>query len=65
MSLLDSLMFGRVPKNGAHPFVLQVSKLIVQNGGTVVLAETDELIGAEEYVVSNAANLETAKARPP
>lgn len=32
------------------------------HGGTAVLAETDELIGGEYYVVENTRNFETAQA---
>ena len=35
---------------------------VVRHGGTGVLCETDELVGAEEYVVGNIRNLDTARA---
>jgi altronate dehydratase len=45
----------------ANPLVAWVSREIVRNGGTANLAETDELIGAEHYVLNNVRDLETAK----
>jgi altronate dehydratase len=39
-----------------------VSKTLVRHGGAANLAETDELIGAEPYVLANVRNLDTAKA---
>ncbi len=38
-----------------------VAKEIIRNGGAANLAETDELIGAEPYMLSNVRDLETAK----
>ena len=38
-----------------------VSGEVVKNGGIANLAETDELIGAEHYVLKNVRNLETAR----
>ena len=38
-----------------------VAKQIVRNGGSANLAETDELIGAEPYVLSNVRDLDTAQ----
>ena len=38
-----------------------VAKAILRNGGSANLAETDELIGAEPYVLSNVRDLDTAR----
>ncbi|MGI9336241.1 MAG: UxaA family hydrolase, partial [Gammaproteobacteria bacterium] len=38
-----------------------VAKEIIRNGGSANLAETDELIGAEPYVLSNVRDFETAR----
>ena len=38
-----------------------VAKLAIQNGGCANLGETDELIGAEPYVLSNVKDLDTAR----
>lgn len=40
---------------------LQVSRQIVANNGGVVLAETDELIGAEAYVLEKLRDLSTGQ----
>ncbi len=45
----------------ANPLVAWVSREVVRNGGSANLAETDELIGAEHYVLGNVRNLETAR----
>jgi altronate dehydratase len=45
----------------ANPLVGWVSKEIVRNGGAANLAETDELIGAERYVLRNVRDLDTAR----
>jgi altronate dehydratase len=45
----------------ANPLVAWVSREVVRNGGTANLAETDELIGAEHYVLKNVKDLETAR----
>lgn len=45
-----------------NPLVGLMSRDVVACGGTANLAETDELIGAESYVLSNVRDLETAKA---
>jgi altronate dehydratase len=45
----------------ANPLVAWVSGEVVRNGGGANLAETDELIGAERYVLKNVRDLETAK----
>ena len=39
-----------------------VSKMLVRHGGAANLAETDELIGAESYVLSSVRDVDTAKA---
>ncbi|WP_371405610.1 UxaA family hydrolase [Kribbella sp. NBC_00662] len=45
----------------ANPLAGQVSAELIRHGGTAVLAETDELIGAEPYVLKNVRDLATAK----
>ena len=45
----------------ANPLVAWVAREIVRNGGAANLAETDELIGAERYVLSKVRDLETAQ----
>jgi altronate dehydratase len=45
----------------ANPLVAWVSAEVVRNGGIANLAETDELIGAEHYVLKNVKDLETAR----
>ena len=45
----------------ANPLVGWVAKELVKHGGAAVLAETDELIGAEPYVLKNVRDLETAQ----
>ncbi len=45
----------------SNPLLSCVAKEIVQNGGIANLAETDELIGAESYVLKNVKDLETAR----
>ena len=45
----------------ANPLAGQVSAEVIRHGGTAVLAETDELIGAEPYVLKNVRDLATAK----
>src|ERR687898_691023 len=44
----------------ANPLVGWVSKEVVRNGGAANLAETDELIGAERYVLRNVRDVKTA-----
>ena len=44
----------------ANPLVADASKLLISCGGGAVLAETDELIGAEAYVLSRVRDFETA-----
>ena len=46
----------------ANPLLGKMSMHLVMHGGTAVLAETDELIGGEYYVVENSRNFETAQA---
>ena len=45
-----------------NPLVGWVSKELIRHGGSANLAETDELIGAEPYVLGNVRDLETARA---
>src|SRR5215208_450865 len=45
----------------ANPLVGWVSREVVRNGGAANLAETDELIGAERYVLRNVRDLDTAR----
>jgi altronate dehydratase len=45
----------------ANPLIGWVAKEIIKHGGSAVLAETDELIGAEPYVLDNVKDLHTAK----
>src|SRR5215203_3863695 len=45
----------------ANPLVAGVSGEVVKNGGIANLAETDELIGAEHYVLKNVQDFETAQ----
>ncbi|WP_207957017.1 UxaA family hydrolase [Rubrobacter tropicus] len=45
----------------ANPLVGWVSREVVRNGGAANLAETDELIGAERYVLKNVKDAGTAK----
>ena len=45
----------------ANPLVAAVSREVVRHGGSAVLAETDELIGAEAYVLSNVRSEQVAR----
>jgi altronate dehydratase len=45
----------------ANPLVGWVTREVVRHGGSANLAETDELIGAERYVLKNVRNVETAR----
>ena len=45
-----------------NPLAGWVAKEVISRGGSANLAETDELIGAERYVLSNVRDLETARA---
>lgn len=44
-----------------NPLLAWVTKEIVRYGGSANLAETDELIGAESYILSNVSDLPTAR----
>ena len=44
-----------------NPLAGWVAKQIIANGGSANLAETDELIGAEPYILSNVRDLDTAR----
>jgi altronate dehydratase len=46
----------------ANPLLGIVAKELVRHGGSANLAETDELIGAEPYVLANVRDLDTARA---
>lgn len=45
----------------ANPLAGAVARELIRHGGTAVLAETDELIGAEGYVLKNVRDLPTAR----
>lgn len=45
----------------ANPLAAWVAREVVRNGGAANLAETDELIGAERYVLSKVRDLSTAR----
>lgn len=45
-----------------NPLAAWVAKEIIRYGGSANLAETDELIGAEGYILQNVRDLETAQA---
>ena len=47
----------------ANPLVAEASKrlCLIERGGTALLAETDELIGAEQYVISSTRDYPTAR----
>lgn len=44
-----------------NPLVARLARELIRYGGAANLAETDELIGAESYVLQNVRNLETAR----
>ena len=44
-----------------NPLIAWVAREVIRNGGAANLAETDELIGAEAYVLENAKDLDTAR----
>lgn len=44
-----------------NPLASWVAREVIRNGGAANLAETDELIGAEAYVLQNAKDIETAQ----
>jgi altronate dehydratase len=45
----------------ANPLAGWVAKEVIRHGGSANLAETDELIGAERYVLQRVRNLQTAR----
>jgi altronate dehydratase len=45
----------------ANPLAGALARELVRRGGTAVLAETDELIGAESYVLDNVRDIDTAR----
>jgi altronate dehydratase len=45
----------------ANPLSGAVAREVIRHGGTAVLAETDELIGAEDYVLENVRDVEVAR----
>lgn len=45
----------------ANPLAGLVSAELIRHGGTAVLAETDELIGAEPYVLENVRSMDVAR----
>jgi len=45
----------------ANPLSGAVAREVIRHGGTAVLAETDELIGAEGYVLDNVRDVEVAR----
>jgi altronate dehydratase len=45
----------------ANPLIGWLAKEVIKHGGAAILAETDELIGAEPYVLDNVRDLETAR----
>ena len=45
----------------ANPLLAEASRMLVEAGGTALLAETDELIGAEQYVLQSVADFATAE----
>jgi altronate dehydratase len=44
-----------------NPSAGVAAKMLIENGGNAVLAETDELMGAESYILSRVGNIEIAK----
>jgi altronate dehydratase len=44
-----------------NPLAGRVARELLRHGGSAVLAETDELIGAESYILANTRDLETAE----
>ncbi len=44
-----------------NPLASWVAREVIRNGGAANLAETDELIGAEAYVLQNVRDIETAR----
>jgi altronate dehydratase len=45
----------------ANPLSGAVAREVIRHGGSAVLAETDELIGAEDYVLENVRDVEVAR----
>ena len=45
-----------------NPLAAWVAREVIRHGGSAGLAETDELIGAEPYILANTRDLETARA---
>ena len=45
----------------ANPLLADASKMLVEAGGSALLAETDELIGAEQYVLQSVRDFKTAE----
>ena len=44
-----------------NPLVARLARELIRYGGSANLAETDELIGAESYILQNARDLDTAR----
>lgn len=44
-----------------NPCAGEACKLLIQHGGQAVLAETDELMGAESYILRKVKDLPTAQ----
>jgi len=44
-----------------NPLAGSIAKEVIRRGGKANLAETDELIGAESYLLSNVKDLSTAQ----
>jgi len=44
-----------------NPLAARVAREVIRQGGAAGLAETDELIGAEQYMLANVRDLETAR----
>ena len=47
----------------ANPLLADASKLLIEAGGSALLAETDELIGAEQYVLQSVSDYATASSQ--
>jgi len=45
----------------SNPLIGWVSRELIKHGGKALLAETDELISAESYILANCKDLETAR----
>lgn len=46
----------------ANPLQGAIAEHLIHRGGSAILAETDELMGADAYILSKVRNVETAKA---